>query len=362
MENILTFFQEHSIIKIIVIAFGTLFIIIPINYLVFKIIKKAWKIKEIDIKETYKKLRSPLIWLLWAVILLVGFTFIELPEELKDKLVKILSLLLIVTITWLSIRLVNILKNFFLISYDITKKDNLRERRIATQFKIFERFIIVTILLIAISSGLMLFEKIRQLGVNILASAGIAGIIIGFAAQKSIANILAGIQIAITQPIRLDDVVIVEKEWGWIEEITLTYVVVRIWDKRRLILPINYFIEKPFENWTRKSSDILGTVFIYTDYKMSVNAIREELTRLLEETDLWDQKVNVLQVTNSTEKSMELRVLVSAKDSPTAWDLRVYIREKLIEYMQKNYPGHLPKTRIEINQQKNKEDNPYKFV
>jgi small-conductance mechanosensitive channel len=154
------------------------------------------------------------------------------------------------------------------------------------------------------------------------------------------------LQIAITQPIRLDDVVIIEGEWGRIEEIALTYVVVRIWDQRRLIVPSTYFFEKPFQNWTRTTSEILGTVFIYTDYHVSFEALREELTRLLKSTPLWDGKVNVLQVTDAKERSIEIRALMSAKDSGTAWDLRVFIREKLIEFLQKNYPESLPKTRV----------------
>lgn len=139
---------------------------------------------------------------------------------------------------------------------------------------------------------------------------------------------MAGIQLAITQPFRVDDAVLVENEWGWIEEINLTYVVVRIWDKRRLVLPTTYFLDHPFQNWTRTSADILGTVFIYTDYTISFDALRHELTSLLKNSALWDQKVNVLQVTDSKETTVEIRILVSAKDSPTAWDLRVYIREK----------------------------------
>ena len=189
---------------------------------------------------------------------------------------------------------------------------------------------------------------------SILTSAGIAGIILGLSAQKVFGTIFAGIQIAIAQPIRLDDVVIVEGEWGRIEEIKLTYVVVQIWDKRRLVLPTTYFIEKPFQNWTRNSSDILGTVYIYTDFDLPIEKLREELTRLLNATELWDRKVNVIQVTNMTEKTMELRALMSAEDAPTAWDLRVYARENLIKYIKENYPGSLPRTRLEI-----KEDLPH---
>jgi len=197
---------------------------------------------------------------------------------------------------------------------------------------------------------LLSFESIRQIGVSLLASAGIAGIIIGFAAQKSISMLLAGFQLAITQPIRLDDVVIVEGEWGRIEEITLTYVVVAIWDKRRLVVPVNYFIETPFQNWTRQTAEILGTVFIYVDYGFPVPALREFMTQALADNPHWDGKVNVLQVTNATENTMELRALASAKDSGTAWDLRVKLREDLIEFIRVNYPQFLPRKRVQMEE------------
>lgn len=181
---------------------------------------------------------------------------------------------------------------------------------------------------------------------GLFASAGVAGIIIGLSAQKIVGALLAGIQIAITQPFRIDDAVLVENEWGWIEEINLTYVVVRIWDKRRLVLPSTYFLEHPFQNWTRTSADIIGSIFIYTDYTISFQALREELTRVLSQSELWDRQVNVLQVTDAKEATVEIRILVSAKNSPTAWDLRVHIREKMIEFIQQNYPESLPRTRL----------------
>ena len=196
----------------------------------------------------------------------------------------------------------------------------------------------------------MTFDSIKQVGLSIFASAGLAGVILGLAAQKMLGTVLAGFQIAVTQPIRLEDVVIVEGEWGWIEEITLTYVVVRIWDKRRLVVPTTYFIEKPFQNWTRVSADILGTVYIYTDYTVPFEALRTELTKILKSDKNWDGNVNVLQVTNSTEKTVEIRALMSAADSPTAWNLRVNVREKLIEYLQDKYPKSLPKTRFIIDE------------
>ena len=196
---------------------------------------------------------------------------------------------------------------------------------------------------------LMTFENIRQLGTSILASAGIIGIIVGVAAQRTLATFIAGFQIAVTQPIRLDDVVIVENEWGRIEEITLTYVVVRIWNLRRLVVPITHFIEKPFQNWTRSTSDILGTVFLYVDYTVPIQEVREALHRILQEAELWDGKTWGLVPTNATERTVELRALMSAPDAPSAWNLRCKVREKLIEYVRNNYPEGLPKVRAEIS-------------
>ena len=182
-----------------------------------------------------------------------------------------------------------------------------------------------------------------------IASAGVAGIVVGFAAQKSLGTLLAGIQIALTQPVRIDDVVIVEGEWGRIEEITLTYVVVRIWDLRRLVVPITYFIEKPFQNWTRTSADILGSVFLHVDYGVPVDALRKELTRILEASPNWDRKVNVLQVTDAKERTLELRALASSSDASRSWDLRCEVREKLVAFVQANYPGSLPRLRATVD-------------
>ena len=194
----------------------------------------------------------------------------------------------------------------------------------------------------------MHFESFRQLGAGLLASAGVLGIIVGFAAQKTLGNLLAGVQIAITQPIRVDDVVVVEGEWGRIEEITLTYVVVRIWDLRRLVLPISYFIEKPFQNWTRTSASILGTVFLHLDYTVPVGAVREELERLVQQSTYWDGEVVRLHVTNTTERTMELRALVSAANSSDAFELRCELREQLVAFLQAHHPGSLPRLRATV--------------
>ncbi len=272
----------------------------------------------------------------------------QLPKGLHGVLAHGIELAVIISVAWLLIQATSVLEDVILSHYDVKVRDNLIARKIYTQVNILKKVVTFTILILTLSAVLLSFEQVRQLGISILASAGVLGIIVGFAAQRTIATLLAGIQIAITQPIRLDDVVIVENEWGWIEEITLTYVVVRIWDLRRLVLPITHFIEKPFQNWTRVSADLLGTVYLYTDYTIPVEAVRDELELILKNSPLWDGKVWNLQVTNATEQTMELRALMSAPDSSTAWDLRCEVREKLIDFIRKNYPHALPKLRAQI--------------
>ncbi|WP_159021666.1 mechanosensitive ion channel family protein [Formosa sp. L2A11] len=296
--------------------------------------------------------------LIISVIILI---LVSLLQPISQLLTRITSLdfsflviqkqnLIVAAAAWVSIEVLRKLKVRFLKHYDISKEDNLHSRKIYTQFNILEKVIIFIIIIGAIGLILLSFDSIRKFGVGLFASAGVAGIILGLSAQKVVGALLAGIQIAITQPFRIDDAVVVEGEWGWIEEINLTYVVVRVWDKRRLVLPSSYFLEKPFQNWTRNNADIMGTIFLYTDYNIPFDDLRTELTRLLEGSELWDGKVNVLQVTESKETTVESRILVSAKNSPMAWDLRVYIREKMIAYIQKNYPDSLPRTRIVMEQ------------
>ncbi|HET6242981.1 MAG: mechanosensitive ion channel [Bacteroidetes bacterium] len=300
-----------------------------------------------------EKLKIPvlLLFMIIATNLLVPFLGFFSPMERIIR--QTLSILAIAFVAWLFILSVSVIRKFALRKYKITEKDNLRARVIITQFNMMEKILEFIIIIIAIGIALMTFEQIRKIGMSLLASAGIAGLIIGFAAQRIIATMLAGFQIAITQPIRIDDVVIVEGEWGWIEEIHLTFVVIKIWDKRRLIVPTTYFIEKPFQNWTRTSASIMGTVFIHTDYNMPIDKLREELTLILQSTPLWDGQINVLQVTDAKEKTIELRALMSAVDSPSSWDLRVYVREKLVEYVQKNNPESFPRYRVEITNKSN---------
>lgn len=291
----------------------------------------------------------PLQWTIVVFAVRVALTGILQGEELA-WLSHLVSLILIGLVAWLLIKAVYVLEDYVAERFQVGVKDNLRARKIHTQLRVLKRIVVLVIGALALASMLMTFPNVRQLGTTILASAGIIGIVVGLAAQRTIGTLIAGLQIAFTQPIRVDDVVIVENEWGRIEEITLTYVVVRIWDLRRLIIPITYFIEKPFQNWTRVTADILGTVYLYVDYTVPIDAIREQLQRILKDSEHWDGKVCVLQVTNTSEHTVELRALMSAADASLAWSLRCDVREKLINFVKKNYPQALPRLRAELVQ------------
>jgi len=300
----------------------------------------------------FAHLSRPLAVLVLGVSVLLGISFAPLPQGVRGFLEYAVDLWIIGAAGWLMIKIVSAARDLILSRYDIQAKDNLQARSISTQVRVIEHILTAVIIFFTLAFMLMIIPKARHIGVSLVASAGVAGIILGFAAQKTLGNFIAGIQLAFAQPIRIDDVVIVENEWGWIEDITLTYVVVRVWDLRRLVVPISYFIEKPFQNWTRISADLLGTVFLYADYTVPVQEVREELTRILEGSPHWDKKVNGLQVTNADNRTIELRALMSAADSPTVWTLRCEVREKLLEFLQKKHPESLPRVRVDMDQRK----------
>lgn len=262
---------------------------------------------------------------------------------------KITEILFVGCFAIIIIRLIRVFEDYLYHRFDVSKENNLRERKIRTQIVFIRKLLVSIIILVALAIVLLSFENMRKIGAGLLTGVGIGGIIIGFAAQKSLGNLLAGFQIAFTQPIRMDDVLVVEGEWGRVEEINLTYVVVAIWDKRRLVLPINYFIEKPFQNWTRTTAEILGTVFIYTDFTVPIDKLREKLTELLHANSLWDGQVNVLHVTDLREQTMEIRCLMSCRNSGQAFDLRCYVREEMIKYIGEHYPGSLSQTRVKLS-------------
>lgn len=321
------------------------------HYIVFRVLlgitgRTETRFDNLVIRHCYR----PVQWIVILLVLRITGTLPDVEDEVPEFAEHITALLVMAIVAWLLIRIMFLLEQYILTRFDLEARDNLRARKIHTQFRVLKRIAIVIITLLAFAAMLMTFDRVRQLGTAILASAGVVGIVVGMAAQRTIATLIAGVQIAMTQPIRVDDVVIVENEWGRIEEITLTYVVVRIWDLRRLIVPITYFIDTPFQNWTRTSAEILGTVYVYADYSVPFDAVREELQKILEQSDKWDGKVCVLQITNTTERTVELRALMSAPDASLAWGLKCEVREKLVDFLIKQYPEALPRIRAEFNQ------------
>ena len=265
-----------------------------------------------------------------------------------DALRHLNSLALITAATWLAVRLFGAVADAVAVLYPANVRDNLLARRIQTQTRLLTRALASAAVLVGIACALLTFPSVRSVGASLLASAGIAGLVVGIAARPIVGNLLAGLQIALTQPIRLDDVVVVEGEWGRIEEIGRAFVTIALWDQRRLVVPLQYFVEKPFQNWTRNSSEILGTVFLWVDYGMPVDPLRAELRRICEAAEDWDRRTCLLQVTDASERTMQLRALVSAVDSDRAFDLRCLVREGLIDFVRREYPEFLPRLRAEL--------------
>jgi small-conductance mechanosensitive channel len=271
-----------------------------------------------------------------------------LPETVWFKaLYHAVTVAVLAALTWLAIRAVSGLERAIGLRHPVDIEDNLRARQVQTQAKVLSRSAMFLIGVLGAALILMTFPKVQAFGASILASAGVAGLVVGLAARPVLGNLLAGLQIALAQPIRLDDVLIIQNEWGRVEEITGTFVVLKIWDERRLVIPLQWFIENPFQNWTRTSSQILGTVFLYVDYGLPVAPLRAELDRLVHGAPEWDKRVVVLQVTDADQRTMQLRILVSSRNSGLNFDLRCRVREGLIDFLQRNYPQHLPRLRVD---------------
>jgi small-conductance mechanosensitive channel len=328
---------------------GAILLALLVHCIVFALGKRISKRKEGAFYALLVKHEDGPTWLLLPLLaLLAAIPWMPLSLTFSSRLTHIVLLSVIASSGWLAIALLEALQDYIAYRSALEVNNDLAVRRVRTQVQVLRRIAVVVIVVLTTAVMVMTFPSARHVGESLFASAGLAAVVAGLAARTTISNLLAGVQIALSQPIRLEDVVIVEGEWGWIEEITMTYVVVRIWDLRRLVLPISYFIEKPFQNWTRNNADLLGTAFIYTDYGVPVEEVREQLHRILQDSGMWDGKVWGLQVTNATERTLELRALMSAPSSSAAFDLRCYVREKLIAYLQQNYPESLPRTRGEI--------------
>lgn len=351
MNNLISYFEHLPD----VVSNFLLLILAIVSGLVIRFIlnKSIWlyyrRSKSFAFQQIIKHLHTPVGFLLPLIMVNGTLPLMRMSKDSLAVVDKIVEVGLVLAFAAVIIYSIKILESVVFHIYDISQSNNLKARRIRTQMQFIRQLLVAIIVVLTIAAILMSFENMRKLGAGLLGGVAIGATILGFAAQQSLGNLLAGFQIAFTQPIRIDDVLVVEGEWGRVEEITLTYVVLRIWDQRRLILPISYFIQKPFQNWTRNSSDILGTAFFYLDYRIPVDKVREELTRLLELSPLWDKKVNVLQVTDTKERTIEIRALMSARNSGEAFDLRCYVRENLIKFIENNYPESLPRTRAEVD-------------
>ena len=297
-------------------------------------------------KSLVSSMRGPLSLVLIIIALSIASDLVPISDREAEIVRHILLIGFVLLIAW-SVRVaLDLALRIHLRRFQLDTADNLLARKHVTQIRILRRVADTLIVVLSLAAVLMTFESVRQYGVSLLASAGAAGIVVGLALQPLLKNIFAGIQLAITQPIRIDDAVIVEGEWGNIEEITSTYVVVRIWDRRRLIVPLSYFIEKPFQNWTREESTLLGTVLIYLDYSTPVDELRREAERIVRSSEHWDGDAFVVQVTDFREHVMEVRVLASARNAGIAFNLRCEIRERLVAWMQASHPNALPQFRV----------------
>lgn len=345
---IAVFHSQHAWFFAIFFFCAALVLANVVHYVLFRVLRRketqmagmGWGLQ--------RYLGHPARAIFFLTCLLLALPFVPLPANIAQIIRQGFVMALVVALGWFVVGCIYVLQSVLLRKYDITAANNVRARRIHTQFQVFRRMLITFVAVIDIGVLLWTFNdpRIWHYGSGLLASAGIATLVLATAAKSTASNFLAGLQIALTEPIRIDDVVVVEGEWGRIEEITSSYVVVRIWDLRRLIVPLTYFIENPFQNWTRESADILGTAFLYVDYSIPVEELRKQLDVIVHPAPQWDQKVCVLQVTNLTDRSMEIRCLVSTRNSGDGFDLRCLVREKMIAWIKQNYPNAFPVTRF----------------
>ena len=300
------------------------------------------------LRTIFMRVRPPLRLALVVFAFVIAVPAAPLDHETAILIARCLGVTTIALIGWGALIALNTAAELYLLRYKIDTEDNLTARKHQTQIRVLLRVVDTLLVIVTIGAALMTFQSVRQYGVSLFASAGVAGLVAGLAARPVLSNIFAGVQLAMTQPIRLQDVVIVENEYGTVEEITSTYVVVRLWDLRRMIVPLTYFIEKPFQNWTRHDSALLGTVMLYLDYRAPIDAIREKVKALVEESNLWNGKAAGVQVTDAKNDVIEVRILISANRASAAFDLRCLIREQVIAFLAQEHPYALPRQRTEV--------------
>jgi small-conductance mechanosensitive channel len=321
-----------------------------VHYVVFRVLRRREKeSKDGRWGNVQQYLSHPARAIFFITCLLIVLPAVpHLPGAIETVIRQGLVMALVAALGWFAVGCIYVFQAATLRRYDLGAENNVRARRIHTQFQLFRRMLISFVVIIDIGALLWTFNdpRIWHYGSGLLASAGVASIILATAAKSTVANFLAGLQIAFTEPIRIDDVVVVQGEWGRVEEINSAYVVIKVWDLRRLIVPLSYFIENSFQNWTREAADIMGTAFLYVDYSIPVEDLRRQLNTIVQASHLWDQKVCGLQVTNVSEHSMEIRCLVSSRNSSENFDLRCLVREQMTAWIQQHYPAAFPIARI----------------
>jgi small-conductance mechanosensitive channel len=346
----------HGFVAAIIAACGALTVGFLLHAVAFRLLGRFRRKKDVPVSPLLHsiaaRLRRPALAITMIATFFVAFLiatpFFGFRTGTVAAINKGFWVALFVALAVVLIAGVFLFEDIMLLRYDMGAADNLKARRVRTQLQLLRRLAIIFLIVIDAGLILSLFQNsaIWHYGAGLLASAGLASLVLATAAKSTASNLLAGIQIALTEPIRLDDVVIVEGEWGRIEDITTTYVVVKIWDYRRLVVPLSYFIENPFQNWTRNTADLMGTAFLYVDYSVPVKALREEYFRVIGQEPLWDGKIKALQVTNISEKTIEIRCLMSAKNASDQFDLRCIVREHMLEFIQEHYPEAFPRTRF----------------
>jgi small-conductance mechanosensitive channel len=285
---------------------------------------------------------------LLLIALAIALPTAPLGPDTESLLGRLLGLATICLLGWMAMTALHIAANLYLMRFRIDIEDNLLARKHITQVRVLLRTVDTIIVLVTAGFALMTFEAVRQYGVSLFASAGIAGVVFGLAAQPVLSNLIAGVQLAVTQPIRIEDAVTVQNEYGWIEEITATYVVIRLWDLRRLIVPLNFFIQQPFYNWTRQAAATMGSVLLYLDYAAPVDIIRKKATGLVAQANKDNAEVISVQVTNTSAEAIEVRILVNSNSAATTGNICADLREKLIAFLQQQHPEALPRRRNEM--------------
>jgi small-conductance mechanosensitive channel len=349
MERIAEFLPDWAT-SLIVLALAVL-LALWLHSVVYSVLERAVRGEDLFRRSVVSRTRGPSRFAIVLLAIALAGAVAPLAENERVALRQTTVFCIVLVTGWALLAALHVWLVIYLRRFKLDSEDNLLARKHVTQTRILERIARTLIVLLTLSAALMTFDSVRQYGVGLLASAGAASLVVGLALQPMLKNLIAGVQLAIT---RIDDALFVNDEWGNVEEITSSYVVIRLWDWRRMIVPLSYFIEQPFQNWTRESSALIGTVFLYVDFTVPSAELREKLEEIARASRLWDGRVVALQVTDFKESTMEIRMLVSASTAPRTFDLRCEVREKMIAFVQQRYPEALPRIRTDLHDERAK--------